>query len=417
MIHKIKSFFKSESNNQFTNITITNENWKRNYSKFLENISDDTQANIIESINTQINTLKSYGDELLIENFSKDTNERMRKLIEEDREIYVRLLKNFCDNSTIKIESRTLYFEDLFKDFMLKLKTFTKDTENIYPQLKEHYPSNISKIMSLIKDIHANYKSLEESTKKGIMGDFEDLRNDTKNYFLSIEENKRYVDMITLARNEVEDITKKLKIIENKKETTKLLKEYQLIKESYEEREIIDSKISKNKEELCELIFSITDVLEEYKKRPNTNKNLVQKYLDDPVSAFLNDTNFELSKTLGDLKFDPNLKDPTHKKKQQRITATVDKIQKKTFITNWISTYNLLQKNKKAVDDKMKNNKIMMDLSELDYQISHLTDRINKKHALIKSCEESIEMLNLTAKKIALEEKIRKVFGKRVNVE
>lgn len=416
MINKIKNYLFNENKISDESKNITQENWKRTYSLFLENLGDDTQHNIILSINEKISELKNIGNGFLIENMSKDANERMRKLLESDREIYVRILKNFCDSITIRTDAKVLYFEELFTEFMTKLKKFTKETEEIYPQLKEYYPTHIQNIMKSLKEIHTNYNLLEESTKTGLMKSFNELKKDTESYFEDIAEERKYKDIIASANFELSDIEKKIKIIEEKKNSLKLLKEYSSVKESYEEKERIELEIGKNKEELCELIFSISDVLEDYKKRNDADKKLVQRYIDDPASALLWDSTFEINKILGDLKFDINLKDPSVKKKQQRVTTAVDKILKKSYLSSWITKYNSLQKSKKVADDKMKNNKVVMDLSELDYQMNHLKDRINKKHALIKSCQESLDSLYLAEKKHNIEEKAKSVLRKRITI-
>lgn len=417
MINSIKKYFsKDNKENKESIIAVSRDDWEDSYKKLLDNIGDTTQTEFLKRINEKTLSLQDLSSDLLNETIAKETDARMQKILEEDRQLYINILLNFSEKSLIKMDKKLLYFNDLFKHFMNELKNFTQNIEKVYPQLKEAYPENIQKITNTIKDIHVDYKELEGLLKKGVLKDFEKLKEETKTYYSKIDEESLIRQTCDIARLDVLDNEKKLKIAENKKESIKLLREYKDIKEGYEEKERIEDKIRKNKEELSELIYSLHDLLEDYKKRPDANKSLVQKYLDDPSSALIYDTGFEINKVLGDLKFEANTKDNHAKKRQQKIAIAVDKILKKSYLSGWLNIFGGLQKSKKIVEDKIKNNKIMMDLQELDYQIDHLKSRISKKNAVVNSCNEKINELEIDSLREEIESKLKKVFGKRITV-
>lgn len=417
MIKSIKKYFsKDNKENKESIMAVSRDDWEDSYKKLLDDIGDTTQTGFLKRINEKTLILKDLSCDLQNENIAKETDARMQKILEEDRQVYINVLLDFSEKSLIKMDKNLLYFNDLFKHFMNELKNFTQNIEKVYPQLKEAYPENIQKITNTIKDIHSDYKELEGLLKKGVLKDFEKLKEETKNYYSKIDEESVIRQTCDIARLDVLDNEKKLKIAENKKESIKLLREYREIKDNYEEKERIEEKIRKNKEELSELIYSLHDILEDYKKRPDANKVLVQKYLDDPSSALIYDTSFEINKVLGDLKFDVNTKDTHSKKRQQKIAIAVDKILKKSYLSGWLNIFGGLQKSKKIVEDKIKNNKIMMDLQELDYQIDHLKSRISKKNAVVNSCNEKINELEIDSLREEIESKLKKVFGKRISV-
>lgn len=413
MINRIKKFFSKESKDENL-LAVSVKDWSLEYKKLLEKHSGDLQSAVIQKINLRCVDLKESADKLLKAQLKNDSiNNRLSDMIDDTRINYVSAVKMLADNAAIKTGG-VMDVALVCSSFMNKLNSFSGTSNKAYFSLKDIFYAEVSTISENIKSLNSFYKELEEATKKGVGKEFEELKALTRSYYSDLALEKNLNQEIATCSLEIEDAKKQLFEINKRKDAIKLSNWFKQIKEPYEARENVESDLNKLNEEISGTIMNLADVL----KQLNTNKDnkkLIEKYIKDPVSSLLWDESLEILAVLEELK--NALKDKVidvDAKTRQKLAGSIEKMQKKEFFAQWINEHKKLHQSKRALDDTIGKNSIMSDLFEVDYQITHMQEKIGKRRKTIALNEEKMKELNLLTRKEDIESALTKFAGKRI---
>jgi len=212
-----------------------------------------------------------------------------------------------------------------------------------------------------------------------------------------VEEEEKNYDESKIAKADYE-----LKILKLKKHPAYLeLQELNERLKGFED----ESKILKS--QFLDSFMQIDKALKKVSKLGD--EGLIAKYLEDPVSTILSDSELKILDILKRTKeaLEANQLEIEEKKKE-KIIARINEITKE-YLVNFVVKHNDLELKKSDVNRLIKQNSSMSDLNELHYKLDHTKDKQVKTTEKIKKLNQQLEKLEIEEIKNKIQEKLKKL--------
>jgi GTPase involved in cell partitioning and DNA repair len=147
------------------------------------------------------------------------------------------------------------------------------------------------------------------------------------------------------------------------------------------------------------------------------HEDLVSEYLINPLAALENDSNYKILEILEKLKKELTKGNIEIKEKQQqKILRNIDKIDK-DYLKSIKKKQESLKKEKIKVNENLKKSTIMMDYKDLEYQMDHITEKIERLNEELADKKNILNNLQVGQKIKRLERALSEFTDYEVNIK
>ena len=221
-----------------------------------------------------------------------------------------------------------------------------------------------------------------------------------------LEENKK----------DIQQYEENKKEIEAKIEGLKKGEEYKELNELKAKKNYAKKHIALQKDKLIQLFSSLERPLRKYQRINETEERFIEYYLENSIKALLEDKQFKILTVLHDMKKSIinntlELKD----KKRDKALETINRLDLE-YLEGFVDKLKELKNRREEIDNMLRVNKVISNISEYEYRLEHVQDKINRTQHDITLLESSLKTDDMPKIKQRLSENILKVINVEVNI-
>ena len=333
--------------------------------------------------------------------------ERAKHFMQGNRENYIKQISMFLDNIQLVEDAGAI--SDFISKFEQAAESLGKSTMRSYQFLQEFFADESRQVSGGIKqlaDIVSRIKEYLDDTGINGMDTAKKLISSLNNKIKKKEEleadlkavNEKFAsagEAFRMAKNQLEAFLK-----------SSAYSEYEKLKS---ERHSLAEQIRALESELSHNFAALEKALKKFEKISYDKAELINKYLENPVTALVDDFEMRIVEVLKDLEKSLDKLDIRDKKREKTIEA-ISKMNKE-FFGRFLTQYNKLVKGKNNVSVSIRD-------SGVEEKEGRLRDDAGLREKEVKAIENKIEFLSQEIAKIDIEkikkeirEKIRKLFS------
>ncbi len=422
MFKKILDFFSSKKEEtevvreevEFDNI----EEWLEKKSSVLVKEVNEIISSRYKQLNSTIEDLKTKIkalEQAKIKNPEKIEN-RIKTVVKGNRDNYVRQINNFV--LRVRIPKEVKY--DTALDFVKRLKRdidfLTKSTEKSYYTAQHLFFDKVDAIAKTIKLLYDQMKSFSEQLLHSKLRDLEKVKEKVSRIKEDIKIKKDRKARLEENKKDIQQYEENKKEIEAKIEGLKKGEEYKELNELKAKKNYAKKHIALQKDKLIQLFSSLERPLRKYQRINETEERFIEYYLENSIKALLEDKQFKILTVLHDMKKSIinntlELKD----KKRDKALETINRLDLE-YLEGFVDKLKELKNRREEIDNMLRVNKVISNISEYEYRLEHVQDKINRTQHDITLLESSLKTDDMPKIKQRLSENILKVINVEVNI-
>jgi hypothetical protein len=307
---------------------------------------------------------------------NKNIPTRAIQIMEGNRRAYISSTERFLE----KIDFEKLNYKnwsDFYSLFEEEIKILARGNQKSYMVLQEFFANESNKIASKIKEIEDEISQTNKQISGKDMAGFnrlqrmaEDIRNKEK-YLESNEKDikKKQQDMKD-SREELARLKDKIKSLEESDE-------YKKVKGLIQEKAENKQKIKDAEKELLQVFGQFDRAMKKYSKI-STEPVVTLLYLKNPYKALMDDSEQKILRILSGMTESLEQGKLGLKDKQKEKTLEAIRNLDSSFFDKYIEQEKKIDDENKELDRQIKSHSIMMDIDELNYNLSHLEEKLDK---------------------------------------
>jgi len=341
--------------------------------------------------------------------------ERAKTIMQGNREAFIK--KTFVFLSRIDLQYEE--FQNLdgkCKALEQDMEEFAKSTARSYQILSQFFAREVSIIAESIKKIESTVKNIRDNIKHGEIEKIDGIKDKVKD----IQEKIRLKKYLREGIKE-----KKAKLEEEK---TSLEKAYGKIaeiqgSEGYKEYLNLSAEKKVNKKNLDEIQgkilhdFSVLEkALKKYSKIAFENQNWIDRYLNSPMDALVNDDELIIASILTTLKIAvQENKLELDQKKNDKILRKI-KCLNKEYFSNLQKEYKKMSDISRKINFGIENNDAKKLLESYSQESDVIKGRIENLKSEISVCDDEQSKIDIDGLKKRLQEEIGDALNEKVNI-
>ena len=339
-----------------------------------------------------------------------------KHFMEGNRAAYVKLLNMFTRDLKEPEEISVEKIEEFLEDYGLASKDFIKSSAKPAHITNNFFGDELSRIADNLRTIEDAVKNLAELIAGEDVRHLSSARKGVRQLFEEVRKREELLEEIEKEEKGYEDVKSEKAVFEHKilaiKKHLSFLQLNELnarIKNIDDEAKIISADFINN-------FLQIEKALKKCPKEDDATEKLIAEYLEDPVSAVLNDQDLKIMDIIA--KIGEALKNnqiEMDEKKKERILSKISSIDRMTF-TNFIVKYNDLQLKKSDASRMLKQNNSQREIEDLQYRLDHAAEKQKKSIEKIKKLDSQIEGLKIEETKESIE-KSMEALGAPITIE
>ncbi len=307
---------------------------------------------------------------------NKNIPTRAIQIMEGNRRAYISSTERFLE----KIDFEKLDYKnwsDFYSLFEEEIKILARGNQKSYMVLQEFFANESNKIASKIKEIEDQISQTNKDISGKDMAGFnrlqsmaEDIRNKEK-YLKSNEiDIKKKKEEIKAAGGELENLKDKIKSAEESDE-------YKNVLDLIEQKEENKQKIKNAEKELLNVFGQFDRAMKKYSKI-STEPVVTLLYLKNPYKALIEDNEKKIVKILSGMSDSLEQGKLGLKDKQKEKTQEAIRKLDSSFFNQYLEQDKKVKEENKKLEKQIKSHSIMMDIDELNYNLSHLEEKVDK---------------------------------------
>jgi hypothetical protein len=282
---------------------------------------------------------------------------------------------------------------------------FSKGSLRAFQITKNFFGDQLDEITKCIKEIDSSINAVSDILNQDNMTAINETKTKIKELngliqkreelISSIEEDEKNYEELKVAKADYE-----LKIIRLKKHPA-----YLELQELNERLKGFEDELKILKSQFLDSFMQVDKALKKVSKLGD--EGLIAKYLEDPVSALLSDSELKILDTLRRTKEALEADQlEIEEKKKEKIVTRINEITKE-YLVSFVVRHNDFELKKSDVNRLIKQNSSMSDLNELHYKLDHTKDKQVKSTERIKKLNQQLEKLELEETKDKIEENLK----------
>ena len=338
--------------------------------------------------------------------------ERAKQIREDNRKSYSQKVMALVQS--IKIPEDASKIHEFCMDYDKALKEFSNSTLRNYKILKEFFSNETDTIATNIRNMDSAVKEVQKIVQDSGMDGVNELEQLTENAQAEIQRREKLSESIAAEENEMKNVRESKLECERRTNEIEGSGEYKNYRELIENLKLIEQEAESRKRELFHSFSIIEAALKKY-ERLTLENDIVQKYLNDPVNALLEDSEMKIAvfaEKMKDSIADGSLELKDAKK--DKILAELETMTKERF-GSFVGEFREAQEKINEVNLKIKAAEIG-ELNELREKIPGLTEKSDACETSISRLSEELGSIGIDKLKAELSGRIVGITDERLRV-
>jgi|TARA_B100002003_G_scaffold251306_1_gene294215 hypothetical protein len=333
---------------------------------------------------------------------NKKITTREVQFMEGAREFYIKRITQFINNITDNEESSPSFIDEI----LTNINDFGKATLKSYNILQHFFKDEVYKLAQNIKVIENNIKSLKQEFESEKIKNIEEIKNIIKIFRENTskkEEIKAKIIEIEKKQEELEKEKKDILVETSNKEQSQEFKEYHRL--NVEEFKI-NEQIDELKNEIIQYFSTLDHALKKYVKLHPEDEEFLNKYIEEPLKAMVDDYELKIKKVLEKVKERIHDKKIELKdKKKEKTLHVLDKINE-AKLASFLTEYNQLMVDLRNTQERVKQHDIMDVIEDIKIKLKKKKQDIESIITQITSLKEKLANIDLPKEKETIKQKI-----------
>lgn len=355
----------------------------------------------IDAVNAALDTLAEA--KLQNENIS----EKARAIMQGNRAAYVKFVRMFITTLDVPSEITHENMQVFISSFEDKLDTMHKSTAKSFYILQEFFAHESSEVAKHLKTMDSIIRSLLHNKFSGMLAlkkrikELDAQRKSSKDLARNIADEEQEASVTMNLINDTDRHIKKVKQSAAWWDLDKLRKEQQTAHQ----------KIRNVENHLHGKLTSVDRVLKKYAWLVPEHKELVEKYLESPMVALLDDPSLTIILILQ--RAEQLVQENQIELKEKEKEKMIQKLRELTSenLRDALAQHGALKDSLDELERRIRGNGVMRELEELEYKLAHLQE----KYARIEENREKLEKqrakMDVEKAKSGIQSEIREVLG------
>ena len=393
----------------------------------LDNLSswfDDKTKSKIESLN---NELKEVGQRVNSEisqtkknievlNNAKLLNpnipERAKHFMQGNRDAYSKKINSFLDR--VHVPYSISDFSVFHSSVQEELKELTQGTAKSFQILQEFFANESRKVMGNIGSISKEINSFNQAFDDAGLNILDETKKRITDFQTKLKLRDALEQDLTARKQELEEHTAEIRKL---KEDIELLQKDRQLTELKSKFKQAQAKVEETRERITSPFSVINPALRKFERITYRHRTIVQKYIDSPLDALLQDLHLSILKALHDLEMSIMNNRIDMKDKKREKTLEVMKLLTREYMGSFLTEYGQI----KHEQDKLKKQIANLDAVVL---LKEKKDKIIKLENNRIDIERKIDVFSKELAKVDIEElenklveNLRKITNAKVKLQ
>ena len=338
--------------------------------------------------------------------------ERAKQIREDNRRSYAQKVSALV--KSVEIPEDISKIPEFFIDYDKALKEFSGSTLRNYSILKEFFANETDAVVANIRDLDSAVRSARKAVKDSGIDRIADLKRLAESVRNDVQRREKLGERISTAEDEMREAHESELACERRIKEIKESSEYKVFIDLIENRKMREQEVRGNERALHHSFSVIEAALKKY-ERLTLEDALVQKYLEDPLKALLEDSELKIVEFAEKMKAsiaDGSLE--LKEAKKDKILSELDGMTRKRF-ESFISGFHKLQERIRGFKLKIEAAEIR-ELHELREKLSGLTTKAEACRNQVSHLSKDLSSIDAGKLNGKLSEKIEEITGERVSV-
>ncbi len=336
----------------------------------------------------------------------EEKNQQIKNRVISNRDSYIYHIEIMLKN--IEIPSDISLIEDFLRNATKAIQEFAQRSAKSYQITQYLIGKELAKVSDKIKELANKLKEIEN--KKLEMNDIEQTIEKIRQIKQDKEQKTRTKKEIGILEEEIKNLKKEL---EQKEKNKKELKE----SKEYKEFLSLNEKLEKNKEELKKIksktvnLFSpLQKAMRKYAKI-TLKPEIIEKYLENPYSALLEDDEIKISKILQKI----DIKALDIKEKEKKIKKAIIEVSEE-HLKNIKQEDEKIKEKLKAIEENLSKINISEKIEADEKEIQEISRKRKEKEKEFAKKKEHLEKENEEELKKQLQEKYQELINEEIKI-
>lgn len=343
---------------------------------------------------------------------NQNIGERAIQIMHGNRAIYLQKVEAFT--AKINFPEDIVSISDFFIFFDKELENFDRAIGKNHLIMEEFFAEKASTISRSMRNIDKAVKDAKSAVENSDIGKVNEIKNKIIWAEGKIRGEAQTKEKIKSLEKVIKEGSKKIKETENKISLLKQEQEYKEITEALKDKEVFSQKLSETNSKLKHSFSEIESALKKYE---NLSENkLVRKYLEDSLSALLEDKELEILVIIEAIKTAIASSEITLKdKKKDKVTSELSKMNGeffREFLTRRAELSNRLSENTAEIE----NSQILKEITEFEISLSQDKTNLEDKKLNLGKMKNDFEETNISDLTKSLEFEIKDKLGLDVKI-
>lgn len=389
----------------------------------LDNWLDSLSKNTLENINPQITSLKEkitqekikLSDNIkklaTIELKNPNIPERAKHIMEGNRTTYIQKLTNL--SKEIKIPEQTDQIITFHTSLTNLLNEFTKATNKSHHILMEFFVEEISNISTNMRNIINLIEKIKKLIENSNLEKIPILKKQLNQIQEKIKQKQELESKIKKQKQELE--SKNIIETENQIKELEQSQKYKTYIELTNKEKTLKQEIIETENKVSNSISLINPAFKKY-ERLSSQPKLIRKYLDNPLKSLLEDKELKITEVISKMK-QSIIKEELQlkKKKKEKILQIIDNFTK-DYLKAFITKINELNKESKILKLEIEKSTIIKEINNLKEKSAQNKAKLKEQEQEISKTTKELQQINIESLKTNLQNSIRKTINQAVKI-
>ena len=343
---------------------------------------------------------------------------RAKQMMEGNRSSYVKIISNFLDNVWEEVKDEKGYEKLLgfSNNFDNSLDILGKSTTRSYHVIREFFANEATNIAINIKNVDGLFKELKSAIEDSNIAKVDAIKKDIEGIKNKIDQKANLEEQLKNKEGELEKLGGEREGLVKEGVEIKNSEEYLNFDKLKKEKDVAEREIRLSKEEVFSSFSVVDKALKKYLRIAFEDEKLLNRYIEKPINALLEDEELKIIKILESL--EKNLlqdKIELDEKKKNKTLAEIKKMDK-GFFNGFLGKYDKLNGKLKDIEDRISNNEVKNKYKELNERLSRVDVDLDKTKSMIGILKRGMEKINIEKIKVRLEESISKAIKVKISI-
>ncbi|MBW3002507.1 hypothetical protein KY338_05105 [Candidatus Woesearchaeota archaeon] len=335
--------------------------------------------------------------------------ERAKHFMQGNREAYSKKVGSFLDR--VHVPYAISDFPVFHSAIQEELKELTQGTAKSFQILQEFFANESRQVMANVGSISKEINSFKEAFDTAGLNILDDTRKRITDFQTKLDLRQALEKDFDSQKKILAEHTEEIKKLKEETELLQKDKELTELKNNFKQAQ---ARVEETRERITGPFSSINTALRKFERITYRHRIIVQKYIDSPLDALLQDLHLSILKALHDMEMAivNNRIDLKDKKKEK--TLEVMKLLTREYLGSFLTEYGQIKHEQDKIKKQIANLDVVVLLKEKKERITKLENNridIERKIDLFSKELSKVDIQELENK---LVENLRKITGVKV---